>query len=126
MAQIIITECSDVLCVKATGEGTIAEALAMWRRIAAQINVLPLRHILFENHLAPPRQPETTMIGYDFALEFLNTSWKPGVIIAVVCTPERYDDMKFTLEVIMNRSPLEGRVFTDLVAAKRWLNLIDS
>lgn len=126
MAQVIITECSDVLYVQATGEGTIADALAMWRRIAAQINVLPFHHILFENQLAAPRQSETTMTGYDFALEFLTIPWKPGVIIAVVCSPERYDDMKFTLEVIMNRSHLEGKVFTDLAAAKRWLNLFDS
>lgn len=126
MAQVVITECSDVLCVTATGEGTIAEALAMWRKVAAQINALPLRHILFNNYLASPKQPETTMIGYDFALKFLTIPWKPGVIIAVVCPLERYDDMKFTLEVIMNRSHLEGKVFTDLAAAKRWLNLSDS
>jgi hypothetical protein len=126
MAQVAITECSDVLCVTAIGEGTIADALAMWRRISAQINALPFHHILFDNHLGSPRQSETTMIGYDFALEFLTISWKPGVIMAVVCPPERYNDMKFTLEVIMNRSHLKGKVFTDLAAAKRWLKLFDS
>lgn len=116
-----MTEDSECLYLTAAGEGTIAEALAMWRAVAARLETSSVFRILFENRIAPPKQPDTTMLGYDFALEFLKIRWKPEVVIAVVCTPERYNDMVFTLEVIMNRSQLVGQAFTDFDEAERWL-----
>lgn len=58
---------------------------------------------------------------FDFGVNFKNINLTPGLKIAVLCTETQFANYQFLENVVLNRFIVDGKVFTDLEKARKWL-----
>jgi hypothetical protein len=117
--ELTIVPMGDYLHVTASGELNYDNALDVWRRIVSACQEHGCYKVLGEQNMD---NPLTTIEAFDHQKLFAEAGVTLGMRIAWVdLNPDTFEMTRFVETVLLNRGLVNGKLFTDVEEARRWL-----